>query len=245
MHLTDTRRQSRIEEADWERFGSRDPYFSVLTEEQYHTASLNGNARDEFFASGRRHIDDVLATVRTHFLAADFKITRALDFGCGVGRLLVALSPVCQSVTGVDVSDSMLREAKLNCENFGAKNVHLLKSLSGVQGNFDLVHSVIVIQHIPRSAGEDIMRQLIELLREGGIGVIHLPYDCGRTLARKLAYWAVTHLSVARYLRNVIRRNAYDEPYMQMNEYDLNRVFKLLHANGCDHSYVRHCYSRS
>src|SRR5947209_8593800 len=94
---------------DWEFFGRTDPYWSVFTQERYRRANLTEDAVRDFFASGEQHIDFVLATVRDH-LDGGFAPRSALDFGCGVGRMVVPLARRCGRVVGVDVADAMLAE---------------------------------------------------------------------------------------------------------------------------------------
>ncbi len=79
-------------------------------------------------------------------------MARALDFGCGVGRLVIPLSKIAESVTGVDVSESMLNEAISNCDNQNVNNANFIKAddnLSMLSGKYDFIHSYIVFQHIP------------------------------------------------------------------------------------------------
>src|SRR5277367_1629330 len=96
---------------EWEEWGRRDPYFGVLTHPRFRRANLTEAAKSEFFESGRLHVEYVMQVVRKH-IDADFTPKRALDFGCGVGRILIPLAQVTQEVVGVDVSPSMLHEAK-------------------------------------------------------------------------------------------------------------------------------------
>ena len=61
----------------------------------------------------------------------------------------------------MDVSPSMLAEARRNCEAHGVANVSLVpvrRQLSGAEGEFDLVHSYIVLQHIEIRRGRDLSR---------------------------------------------------------------------------------------
>ena len=98
----------------WEKIGNQDPYFGVITDEKYRTMSLTEEKKKEFFQSGCDHIKFVLEKVRKH-LDQYFKISNALDFGCGVGRLTIPMAEIADHVVGIDVSGSMLREAVRNC----------------------------------------------------------------------------------------------------------------------------------
>src|SRR5262249_5509640 len=103
----------------WEYFGRTEPYFGVLTQPAYQMGQLSEAARIEFFESGRRYVEFALEVARNH-LDPTFRPARALDFGCGVGRLAIPLARVCESVIGVDVSDAMLTEARKNSQEQGA-----------------------------------------------------------------------------------------------------------------------------
>src|SRR5580700_9118948 len=91
----------------WEYFGRENPYFGVLTRDRYSRERLDGDGRAAFFASGEEYVAEMFDTTQKE-LRPDFQPIRALDFGCGVGRLALPLARRCQEVVGVDVSDSML-----------------------------------------------------------------------------------------------------------------------------------------
>ena len=89
----------------WERFGKLDPYFGVLADEKFASANIEEN-RDLFFETGRNSVAHILNQYRDHF--GDLPRGRALDFGCGVGRLTFPLAAEFSSVLGLDISPSML-----------------------------------------------------------------------------------------------------------------------------------------
>src|SRR5260221_4997621 len=70
----------------WQYYGRIDPYYGVLAYERFTKDNIDEDAKLAFFVSGEDYIDEVFTAVRDH-LDADFVATRALDFGCGVGRL--------------------------------------------------------------------------------------------------------------------------------------------------------------
>lgn len=162
----------------WEQWGARDPYFGVLTHPKFRSSALTDEAKDEFFAFGKNHVDHVLNTCR-RYLDPGFAPQRVLDFGCGVGRLVLPFAQTSAEVVGVDVSPSMLAEARRNCEQKKLQNVKLVMSddtLSAVTGQFDLVHTVIVIQHIDIGRGLALFEQLVKRVRPGGIGALHVTF---------------------------------------------------------------------
>lgn len=165
-------------DSEWEQWGVRDPYYGVITHPKFRASALTTEAKREFFESGSVHIGYVLGTCRSRLDPA-FAPDRVLDFGCGVGRLLIPFAQVAREVCGMDVSPSMLAEARLNCEERGISNVALVMSddlLSQAEGQFDLVHSCIVLQHIEVVRGRELFRQLVGKVRAGGCGVIQVTY---------------------------------------------------------------------
>lgn len=225
----------------WEQWGKKDPYFGVLTEEQYRSDQLTEDAKASFFDSGRVHINEVLENCRTT-LDAKFDPKRALDFGCGTGRLVVPLASIVNEVVGVDVSPSMLAEAKSNCTKRSLNNVHFVKSddsLSALEGGFDFIHSFIVFQHIPTSRGLQIIGRLIEHLNSGGICALQLTYS--KTRFAKNAGLEPNFLEsffkwiVKRARRTVRLMLPKPDPLMQMNSYNLNSLFFLLQSSGIKH----------
>jgi ubiquinone/menaquinone biosynthesis C-methylase UbiE len=218
----------------WEYYGRNDPYFGVLTDAHFRREELGVDSRNQFFDCGRRHVDSVLEAARRE-LDPEFRPSRALDFGCGVGRLAIPLGKLCDSVVGIDVADSMLEEARKNCRAHGLSNVTFVKSddtLSQCEGPFDFVHSIIVFQHIPPGRGEAILGRLVELLRPGGIGALHFTYAFRAPRSRRLLLEAYRAVPLLYGLRNLAKRRPFSEPLMQMNEYDLNRLFAILQERG-------------
>ncbi|MGI0489680.1 class I SAM-dependent methyltransferase [Pantanalinema rosaneae CENA516] len=227
----------------WEYYGQQDPYYGVLTWDEYKRENLDAAAIERFFASGQSYIDLVLQTIHQH-LDPEFCPTRALDFGCGVGRLVIPLAAICQSAIGVDISTAMLQEAERNCQRFGVSNVELLQSddqLSQLQGSFDLINSFIVFQHIPCDRGEMILHQMIDRLAANGVGVLHFTYYKQPPPTRKGQWllWAYQSIPGLFDLRNRLKGLSQAQPMMQMNEYNLNHLFRALYQGGCQHCYVR------
>jgi SAM-dependent methyltransferase len=226
---------------DWERLGRTDPYFAVLTEPKYH-GELSAFDRAEFFRRGEAHIIEMLAIIRSRLHPA-FAPARALDFGCGVGRVLIPLAAQCREVTGVDVSLAMLEEARRNCEAAGTSHVRLIRgddSLSAIKEKFDFVHSYIVLQHIPVLRGERLVRELAGRLAPDGIGVFHVTYlHPPASPLRRLLYWARTRLPGAHWALNLARGRPARTPMMQVNRYSVTRLLDILSNTGCPEVHVR------
>lgn len=159
----------------WNALGERDALGAVLTR----PTPLLGWDEQEFFQTGRADVDRLLADIarRAPWLA----MRRALDFGCGVGRITLALSDHFAEVHGVDVAGSMIGRAQQaqqesgvsgRCQ-FGAnRHPHLRRFKTGT---FDLVYSRLVLQHIPPELVSRYIPELVRVLAPDGLLVFQLP----------------------------------------------------------------------
>lgn len=207
---------TRNSDQEWERFGSTDPYFGVLTQECFRGKSLSPETSDAFFASGRAHVAQVLEFIH-HYVDPDFRPASALDFGCGVGRVLIPLALDVERATGVDVSASMLRETEKNRALFGAKSVSLVHSLHGVLGEYDLIHSFVVFQHIPLERGYALYDELLGRLQPGGVSAIHFTVASKKGNVVRLVARLKHQLPLLAGLINWWHRRPFSHPVMQMN----------------------------
>ena len=227
--MTSERHDMSTDEA-WEEWGRRDAYFGMITDNKYRRSQMTEESRREFFQSGEVHVRYLIDTIHRH-IDPEFKPKSILDFGCGVGRLLVPFAAIAEQVVGLDVSPSMLVEAKRNCDERQLQNVTLMASddeLSALTDVFDLIHSYIVFQHIPARRGLAIVSRLIERLCPGGIGAIHLTYS-------KTAY-AATH-GIAPPAQGspeppAIAPPIDPDPEMQMNCYGINEILYSMQSRG-------------
>lgn len=227
-------------DTDWENWGKDDPYFGVLSSDEYHAANLNEESRVKFFLSGEKYIGEILGNIRNH-LDRDYRPERCLDFGCGVGRLVIPLGDLCHKVIGVDVSDHMLAEAASNCQERNLDTVSFVKSdddLTNLSGTFNLIHSCLVLQHIPRHRGMRLVAALLKHLEPGGVAALQFFFRCDtpamiRSLV-KLRY----RFPVANYARNLIKGRALREPAMQMHTYDLNTMINTVYSAGVNRVYL-------
>ena len=82
---------------DWQQFGQTDPYWAVITVDDYRKDNLTADGLDRFYDSGETHVRWFFDVVRRH-IDEGFAPRSALDFGCGVGRLALPLARRCRSV---------------------------------------------------------------------------------------------------------------------------------------------------
>ena len=215
-------------DADWEEWGRRNPYFAVITQPKFRRENLSASNRIDFFESGRVHAEYVLAMLRLH-VDSGFNPMTILDFGCGVGRVLAHFAAAAQRVVGLDVSASMLEEARANCHQMGLQNVEFIEgddSLSALGSGFDLIHSFIVFQHIPEARGLRILRHLIARVRPGGCAALHILYAKGRYSDEPGEPFSDAPPAA------VGKRKPGEDPEMQMNPYDIRKVMLIIQRAG-------------
>ncbi|HEX6999944.1 MAG TPA: methyltransferase domain-containing protein [Gammaproteobacteria bacterium] len=217
----------------WKVLGSTEPYFAVLTDRRFHDADRPGPSREAFFRTGEDDIAKLFERITAEY--PSFAPRRALDFGCGVGRLLLPLARRVPEVVGVDISPAMLAEARRNATEAGLSNVTLLSSDAPEYrraGAFDLVHSHIVFQHIPRREGLRIVRDLLDRLSRGGVGALHFVYAIRRPPWWRAAHWARKTIPGVHRAANVVRGHPAARPLMQMNAYPLAALYAMIHDCG-------------
>lgn len=216
---------------NWEKFGSDDPYYGVLSHDRYHKEAMDGDTRQAFFDSGSEYIDDVVNKIIKH-VSPEFSPSNSLDFGCGVGRLLIPISKISKQATGVDVSASMLKETQVNLKEFSINNVELIESENCSclkSSSFDFVHSFIVFQHIPIEHGMLILDNIMGSLKLGGVGVLHFTF--WNPGLHGLKGWIKRFMPFLKFIKRAFNEEFFN-PEMQMNEYDLNEIHKLLSTYG-------------
>ena len=106
---------------------------------------------------------------------------RIMEIGCGTGRLTsrIAAALPNATVTGVDVSDVMLAEAKKH--DLPNLEWALCDGRTLPAGEWDGVYSVVTFQHIPTSAQRSYVHQITDRLALGGRVVLQLVEGDERT----------------------------------------------------------------
>jgi SAM-dependent methyltransferase len=218
----------------WEAYGRQDPLWAVLAD----PAKRGGRWDvDEFLATGQETVDRLLARVAA--LGVEVPDGPALDFGCGVGRLTQALAHHFPDVHGVDISESMVAEARRI--NRFPDRVHYHVNARPDLGSFDdgqfaFALSCLVLQHIPVAAAKGYLRELGRVLAPGGALVVQIASGRGPGSAR------LTHEALPPPVRTILlraRSALTGRPGMEMHPIarpDVERVLEAagLHLRGAD-----------
>jgi ubiquinone/menaquinone biosynthesis C-methylase UbiE len=159
-------------QAAYEKWGEKDPMYAVLSHSDKRGQKWDPEA---FFRTGREEIQKVLAYVQE--VTPDLQISGALDFGCGVGRLSQALGDSVAEVVGVDISDTMVAEARRFDRHEGRVQyvVNTEPDLSQFpDDHFDLVYSNITLQHMPPRYSKQYIADFFRVIRPGGVVLFQL-----------------------------------------------------------------------
>ncbi len=153
--------------ADWDRRAAEDAYFYVAFAERKQT-------REAFLATAAENLGIFEADLAR--LPAGEK--RALEVGCGPGRLMLPMSRHFTEIHGVDISGEMVKLARENLADVPHAHVQQtegsdLRMFSS--DFFDFVYSYAVFQHIPsRDVVLSYLREISRVLKPGGISCVQL-----------------------------------------------------------------------
>lgn len=156
----------------WNDLGKWDPLWVILTNDD----KINrGWKPEEFFKTGEDEIADVFRQVDR--LIPGLSRRKALDFGCGVGRLTQALGPHFEECHGVDIAPSMIKLARKH-NRWGKRCQYYVNDKNDLRifpdNTFDFIYSNIVLQHMKPDYSKAYIREFLRVLAPGGLIVFQL-----------------------------------------------------------------------
>lgn len=177
----ETIKQSKIK---WNNLAKENAQFHVLTK---------GKGAEDIKAFREEGGVDVEKYVLSDLYLKDklppFNTLSALEIGCGIGRLTEFLAGSFRQVTGVDISEEMIKKAKIRLE--AINNVNFV-SADGTKfpfesNSFDFAFSFIVFQHMPsvEVIGQN-LKEITRVLKRGGIAKIQVR---GTPIAKNSLYY--------------------------------------------------------
>jgi len=208
----------------WNEAGQADPLWAVLSD-----PDKKGNkwVLEEFLATGVEEINQVMDYVGS--LGIILPRRRALDFGCGPGRLTQALAASFDAVDGVDISASMIDLAnKFNrCPDRCRYHLNASDHLRIFNdASFDFIYSNITLQHMEPAYAKNYLKEFFRLLSPPGVLIFQLPSKPTGTVRRLKKL-------IPRHLLNLYLRVRYaNHPAASMYGIDRDEVVQFCKANG-------------
>ncbi len=202
----------------------------MVSAEVYRIGRMDADARRQFYQTGQADIDKLLTWFDAD-VGARPAGGRALDIGCGVGRLTHAMAAVADEVCGYDVSETMLKLAR----ETATAGTTFTTSLP--PGPFTWINSYIVFQHIPPKEGLQLLERCLAAAAPTSFISLHFTgwrdgAQPGRNPLARLSQW--------RQHRASRKAGKPAERLIHMYDYNFSDVLRRLAAHGFEHAVVRH-----
>jgi SAM-dependent methyltransferase len=204
MNLKDLKRT-------WDELGKKDPLWGIVS-----SPEKKGNRweEDEFFRLGTEDIKrfgDYVAQFGFHIGGG-----KALDFGCGVGRLTQALAPHFEEVYGVDIAPAMIELAE-KYNKYGKRCKYIVNDKDNLRmfadNSFNFIISHITLQHMEPRYSKRYILEFLRVLAPKGLLIFQQPSE--RVFVPNEVYRGSSFLKILREgYRKIFRR--YDDPNMCM-----------------------------
>jgi SAM-dependent methyltransferase len=180
----------------WDSFGKTDPLWAILTEPSKKNQKWD---LEEFFETGRNEILEVLKRVNALPFGLrldprfeqvkqgdqwmdweEIRKGRALDFGCGVGRLTQAMCLFFEECHGVEIAPSMIELAR-QYNRYRDRCFYRLNDRADLRlfgsDRFDFVYSNIVLQHMEPALSQKYIGEFVRVMIPGGVLVFQIPSE--------------------------------------------------------------------
>ena len=224
---------TRNTDEDWKKLGFENPYWGVISEPEFdYLKDENKDLLDRFYNTGEDEVDKLISTIKTK-VKSNFQIGSVLDFGSGVGRLLLPFAQKTLEICyGCDVSEGMHEKCLRRANYLDINNIKLIQDLENLHISFSLVNTRIVLQHIHPKRGIEYINKLAHLVKDDGIFALQF------TVAREKSL--IKHNESNFYVFNgdnvqgLFTDSGSDRPSgaLYMFDYSLLEIILLLQMNG-------------
>jgi len=167
---------------NWECLAKTDPLWSILSDPE----KKGGRWQlPEFFKTGEEEIAGLMSYLES--LRIKIAHRKALDFGCGIGRLTQPLANFFDDVYGVDIAPTMIALAN-KYNHHGDKCKYYLNERDDLKlfpdGTFNLIYSNLTLQHMKKQYCLKYIEEFLRVLLDGGLLVFQLPSEMRSPLLR-------------------------------------------------------------
>ena len=159
----------------WDTYAKIDPLWAILTD----TSKKDGKWDvKEFFQTGTAHIESIFLYLESIKVSVGRK--RALDFGCGVGRLTQALCTIFDECVGIDIAPQMIELAN-QFNQHGNRCKYYVNNKSDLNlfqsDSFNFIYTWLVLQHIEPRYVKEYLKEFLRIISSGGVIVFQLPSE--------------------------------------------------------------------
>ena len=200
-------------ERNWNNLAEEDPLWAILSD-----SSKKGKKWkiEDFFESGKKEITGLFNWLNKNRININFG--KALDFGCGVGRLSNSLASMFSQVYGVDISSKMIELAKSYSYYPKNKLCFLVNKIddSNIFPDhfFDFIYTDITLQHIEQNFALKYINSFLKKIKVNGIVIFQVEsfkkniFGIGKDLLKL----------VPNPLMNLSRKNRINMHYIDVQE---------------------------
>jgi len=207
-------------ERTWSRLGDENPHWSVVTDDAFDVENFHAN-QAQFWASGEVDVLRMRRWMKRNRVALPNDST-CLEFGCGTGRVTRWLANEYRRVIAYDISENHLRLARQAVQPIQDDKVTFVRvsRLSGLDdiAPFDILFSILVLQHNPPPVIAYVLDKLLSCLRPGGIAYFQVP-----------TFRSGYSFSVADYLDP----QSGSGQAMEMHVLPQRKIFEIAARHGC------------
>jgi len=211
---------------NWEELAKDDPLWAILTSPEKKGRKWSP---EDFFETGKTEIEKLICVLQETKI--NYSNQKALDFGCGIGRLTQPLGEYFNKVIGVDISNKMIEYAqrynyKDNCtfltnENFDLKTFEA--------NSFDFIYTNIVLQHIYPKFVFTYLMEFIRVLKQDGLLIFQLP---DRTINPFINFVRNNLLSQKYFYKLYLVIKYGFNPVIETYCIRKNKIIEFLNSNG-------------
>lgn len=201
----------------WTEYGNNDPFWSVITSEKFRLEKIE-STKDEFYSSGKNTCLQFIECLKRN----DFIISKnmtCLELGCGTGRVTAHLATYFDKVLACDISKPHIKLAEENLKDI--KNIEYINVVTPNElldiKKVDVIFTVIVLQHNTPPLIHEYIKNLLSILKNGGVAYFQVP-----TYKKNYSF------SIKKYLNNLDRYKT-----MEMHAIPQQAIFSLIEKNNC------------
>jgi len=218
---------------NWNKLGNTDTFWSILTDQKWNTS--------DFFLTGENEVNLLMKKIISSRLTIQKE--KALDFGCGVGRISQALGRYFKKVYGVDISPSMIKLAN-KYNKFEKRCTYYLNSKADLSlfpnNTFDFIFSFRTLQHMNPIFIKKYIREFLRILKPCGLLIFQLPTV--PTLNLKGLFIRITPIVILNRLRKMEMHGISKKEIIEIINKNKTRIIKIIEDNSSGSGWISFQY---